>query len=440
MLKKIFVGILIVLALALVFHSFLIGTVVKPQVEQQVSKILGTDVKINVLSVRLWPGSAAVYGLKIKNPSGFSDNYLLDLGSFSVALDVAGLVKEFTGGATGPKSLVIDQVKVKGLKLLVERIALAQGPKSNLEKLTENLDRQDKSEAAAEKTVPTEQTPESAKKPLDLKIELKEFNFVDGEITVRDSTIGSSGFEYVVDKINVDVKNIFFPAKPADELVETLDVSARLGKENPGTVNLQGRSNIMAGGNIDAKLSVKEVGIADFNAFVTEQPFKVVAGKFDLESTIKIFNNQLQSQHQLKLSSMELAGKSLGAELLDLPMQTLVSTLSRLPAIDVPFEVNGNLKNPQFKITQALKTAISNAIQKVLAGGLGDLTGAAKQLTGVANNVAGQAIGAVGGENAEKLTGDATKLVQGLTGETTESIEGGLKKLSGFLGKVKSDS
>ncbi len=434
MLKKIFFGILIVLVLVLVFHSFIIGTVVKPQAEQQISKLLGTEVKINILSVRLWPGSAAVYGLKIKNPSGFSDNYLLDLGSFSVALDVPGLMKQFAGGATGPKSLVVDHIKIKGLKLLVERIALPNGPQSNLEKLTENLNRQAKTEPA--KSASSEKAPESSKKQLDLSIELKQFSFVDGQVTVHDSTIGS-GFEYAVDKINVDVKNIFYPAKPANELVETLDVSAQLGRENPGAVSFQGRSNLMSGGNMDAKLSVKDVGIADFNAFVTDQPFKIVAGKFDLQSTIKIFDSQLQSQHQLKLTSMELAGKSLGTELLDLPMQTLVSTLSRLPAIDVPFEVNGNLKNPQFKITQALKAAISNAIQKVLAGGLGDVTGAAKQLTSVANNVAGQALGAVGGENAGKLTGDATKLVQGLAGETTESLEGGLKKLSGFLAKAK---
>ena len=163
---------------------------------------------------------------------------------------------------------------------------------------------------------------------------------------------------------------------------------------------------------------------------------KIAAGKFNLQSTIKISDKQLQSQHQLKLSSMELAGNSTGAELLDLPLQTLISTLSRLPSIDVPFEVNGDLGNPHFKVTQALKTAISQAIQKVLAGGLGDLKGAAKELKGVANGLSGQALG-VAGQSTEQLTGDAKKLVQGLTGETSESLEGGLKKLSGFLAKAK---
>lgn len=437
MLKKIFLGIVAVLVLVLVFHSFIIGTVVKPQVEQQASQILGTDVKISVLSVRLWPGSATVYGVKIKNPSGFSDENLLDLGSFSAAVNAADLIKEFASGATGPKTVVIDHVRIKGLKLLVERIRQAKGPVSNLEKLAENLNRQAKpaegtseAPAASEKT-----TTESSQKPLDLKIELKEFSFTDGKVTVRDSTIGSK-FDYTVNKININVKNIFFPAKPADELVETLDVSAELGNHNPGTVSFQGRSNLMAGTNIDSTLLIKGVELSDFNAFLDDQPFQISAGQFDLQSSIKIASDQLVSQHQLKLASMELKNKAEGNGLIGLPLQTLIATLSRLPALEVPFEVNGNLKNPQFKITQALSTAITAAIQKVLAGGLGDLTGAAKELTGVANSLTGEALGIAGG-STEKISGDAKKLIQGLTGETSESVEGGLKKLSGFLEKVK---
>lgn len=440
MLKKIFFGVLIVLVLVLVFHSFIIGTFVKPQVEQQASKILGTDVQISVLSVRLWPGSAAVYGLKIKNPSGFSDENLLDLGSASVALDAAGLIKEFSSGAAGSKSVVIDHVKIKGLKLLVERMAQANGPISNLEKLVQNLNAQAKpadkpSEAS---TTPEKTTPEQpTQKPLDLKVELKEFSFTDGKVTVRDSTIGSR-FDYAVNKININVKNIYFPAKPASELVETIDASAQLGNQNAGSVSFQGRSNLMAGVNIDSKLLVKGVALSDFNAFLADQPFQISAGQFDLESAIKVTDNQLASQHQLKLTSMELKNKAEGNGLIGLPIQTLIATLSRLPSLDVPFEVNGDLKNPQFKVTKAISAAITAAIQKVLAGGLGDLTGAAKELTGVANSLAGQALGVAGASTGE-ISGDAKKLIQGITGEGSESVDKGLKKLSGFLSKVKSE-
>lgn len=427
MLKKIFLGLLVVIVLVLVFHSFIIGTLVKPQAEQQISKLLGTDVKISVLSVRLWPGNAAVYGLKIKNPEGFSEGQLLDLGSFSVAIDVPGLMKQYTSRNEGAKHIVVDHIKIKGLKLFFEKLVTAQGPQTNFDKLIENMNKQ--TQPAAEKPTTTQPstTPEPAEKPIELSLELKQFSFIDGKVTVHDATIGS-GFNYVVDKINVDFKNIFFPAKPATDLVETLDVSAELGQQNPGTVSLKGRSNLMAGANIDAQLSVKSVSVADFNAFMSEQPFQIAAGKFDLESAIKILGNQLSSQHQLKLASLELKGKQNGA-LLDLPMQTLSVALSRLPSLDVPFEVNGDLKNPQFKVTQAIKAAISASIQRVLAGGLGDLKG-------LATDLQSQALG-IAGENAEKLTGDAKKLVQGLTGESSETLDKGMKKLSGFLSKAK---
>ena len=127
MLKKIFLGLLVVVALILVFHSFIIGTLVKPQAEQQLSKLLGTDVKISVLSVRLWPGNAAVYGLKIKNPEGFSDGQLLDLGSFSVAIDVPGIMKQYASRGEGAKHIVVDHIKIKGLKLLFEKLATENG-------------------------------------------------------------------------------------------------------------------------------------------------------------------------------------------------------------------------------------------------------------------------------------------------------------------------
>lgn len=427
MLKKIFLGILALIVLILVFHSFIIGVLAKPQVEQQLSKILGTDVKINVLSVRLWPGNAAVYGLKIKNPAGFSDDNLLDLGSAAVSLDIPGLAKQFTSGSPEPKTVVIEHIKIKGLKFLFERLNQEPKPLSNVEQLVENLNA---SQSVAEPEDETQAEKKEETKAADIRVELKNFSFEDGMVTVRDSTIGK-GFEYTVSDINIEVNNIFFPAKPASELVETIDFSAKLGKENPGTLRFTGKSNFMAGANLDSDLVIEGVSLADFNAFVADQPFEMTAGGFDLNSKIKIENDELASTHQMKLNSLELAGKKDGNKLIGLPLQTVISAVSRLPSLDVPFEVNGNLSNPQFKVTQAIRMAISAAVQKVLAAGLGDLKG-------LATDLKGQALGVAGG-SAEMVTEDAKKIVQGIAGEGTEQIDAGLKKLSGLLGKVKSE-
>jgi len=426
MLKKILLGLLVFIILILVFHSFIIGVIVKPQVEVQVSKILGTDVKFSALSVRLWPGNATVYGFKIKNPSGFSDENLLDLGSAGVSLNVPDLIKQFTSGGSEPKKIVIDHVKVHGLKFLFERGDTSSNPISNVEKLIENINAsqpEKTAETASDQPAKTEET-----KPADIHIELKQFSFKDGRVTVKDSTIGK-GFEYVVDDINVDVENIFYPAKPASELVETIEVSADLGKQNPGTVHFKGRSNFMAGPNLDSELTVKGVSLADFNAFVSDQPFEMKAGAFDLKSTINIFDSQLTSQHQLRLNSLALGARADSAKLIDLPLQTLMAGLSRLPSVDVPFEVSGNLNNPQFKVTQAIRVAIANAIQRVLAGGLGDLKGLAGSLQTQAMGIAGDSTG--------QLTGDARKLVEGIASGGSESLDEGLKKLSGMLSKMK---
>lgn len=427
MLKKILIGLLVFVVLVLVFHSFIIGTLVKPQAEKQVSKILGTDVAISVLSVRLWPGNAAIYGLKIKNPSGFSSENLLDLGSASVSLNVPGLIKQFAASDKSPKTVVIDEIKIKGLKFLFERALSAQGPLSNVEKLVKNMEAAQPQGKNLEAGEDVQSSPET-KPTAEVQIEIKHFIFSDGRVTVKDATVGK-GFDYVVDDIDIDFKNIFLPAKPALELVEEFDVSAQLGTQSPGRVSLQGRSNLMAGANVDAALLVEAVSLMDFNAFVADQPFEIKAGTFDLKSKIKILENELESEHDLKLASMVLGSRSGGESLMDLPMQTLISALSRVPSLHVPFEVNGNLQNPQFKITQAIRSAIGAGVQKVLAAGLGDLKG-------LATGLKGQALDFAGGGTA-KVTDDAKKIVQGIAGEGSGSIEDGLKKLSGLLGKPK---
>lgn len=426
MLKKVLLGLFLFVLFVVLFHSFIIGIFVKPQAERMISKLLGTEARMSALSVRLWPGNAAVYGFKIKNPEGFSENNLLDIESFSVDFDVLGFVKQ-ASPSSGVKKLIIDQIKIKKLKLFLEKIVHAQGTQCNIEKLIKNLNTQKLHSSSAELNKNNSTEAEFQKNKIE--IELKSFQLLDGQVTIHDKTIGA-GFDYAVSKININFENIFIPAKPANELVEAVDISANLGNQNAGTLRFQGRSNLMSGINLDGKLFIQDVGLSDFNAFLVDQPFQIFSGNFNLQSDIKILSSQLASQHYLKLNSLKLSNKP-GNEkmIMDLPLQTILATLGRLASMDVPFEVNGDLKNPQFKIGTAIRTAITQSIQKVLAGGLTDLKG-------VAGNLSESALG-LATAKPEELAQNAKKIIKELKGESPQALEGGLKKLSGLFAKMK---
>lgn len=70
---------------------------VEQAIETAGTQTLGTQVSLDGVTLELAAGRAALRGLTIANPEGFSDNALLRFDELSVALDLANLSREHVG-------------------------------------------------------------------------------------------------------------------------------------------------------------------------------------------------------------------------------------------------------------------------------------------------------------------------------------------------------
>ena len=108
--KKLLIGIGVVIVIAVVAVTLLIGNLgglIKKGVETAGPKILQADVKLADVDISVSSGSGELKGFMIGNPSGFNTEYAFDMDRIKIELD--------------PKSVTSDTIHIKSV--------LIEGPK-----------------------------------------------------------------------------------------------------------------------------------------------------------------------------------------------------------------------------------------------------------------------------------------------------------------------
>ena len=103
-----------------------LDSIVERIVEDAGSEAIGTNVSLENAEVKLANASAALRGLTIENPAGYSEKYAFELGSIEVAID--------------PETVTATEVVLP--KIVVDRASLTfeqKGNSSNLQALLNNL-------------------------------------------------------------------------------------------------------------------------------------------------------------------------------------------------------------------------------------------------------------------------------------------------------------
>jgi hypothetical protein len=127
--------ILLVVIIA-VFH--LAGTgLIKSGVEKAASSVLGVPVTIKDIDLSILQGHVGIKGLVVKNPPGYANATLLELGEAVVNLNIGSLMSD---------TVKIELVKLDGMKLTIEQ----KGLSNNLNEILDNLSKKEK-QAPAEK-------------------------------------------------------------------------------------------------------------------------------------------------------------------------------------------------------------------------------------------------------------------------------------------------
>lgn len=114
-----------ILAAAAYYLSSNLNGIVADLIEREGSAATQTAVSVSGVDIKITEASAALSGLSVANPDGFSGN-AIELGGFSTTLDASTLTSD---------TIVISNITVDGARINV----MQQGTKNNLRQLMANL-------------------------------------------------------------------------------------------------------------------------------------------------------------------------------------------------------------------------------------------------------------------------------------------------------------
>ncbi len=108
MIKKLIIGVVLLLALAVGGTFFYLDSLVKSGIEVVGTQVLGTQVSVGSVSLSPLSGQGSISGLTIANPEGFDSPYAFELGEVALALDVGSLSSD----VVEISSIVIDSPRI----------------------------------------------------------------------------------------------------------------------------------------------------------------------------------------------------------------------------------------------------------------------------------------------------------------------------------------
>ena len=125
--------VVLILVIIIVFH-FAGSSIIAGAVQKAATKTLGVPVTVKGIDLSPFSGKVGVRGLVIKNPPGYANDTLLELGEADVQL-------------TDFKSLFSNTIKIKLIKLDGTKLTLEQkGLTSNLKEILDKLPKEEKKE------------------------------------------------------------------------------------------------------------------------------------------------------------------------------------------------------------------------------------------------------------------------------------------------------
>jgi len=187
-LKKVLIGIGIVLVVLVVVVALFLGPIIKTGVETIGPQVAGVEMTLEKASVNLLTGNVKLKGLIIGNPEGFKTPSLMELNQFVVDLNMASLFTD---------TIIVKQIHIDGPEITYERGLKA----SNLSALQKNLAPAE--EAPAKE--PEEKVAKEKKAPAK-KVVIEDFLFENGKVNVSITLAG--GKQLTVPLATIHLKDI----------------------------------------------------------------------------------------------------------------------------------------------------------------------------------------------------------------------------------------
>jgi hypothetical protein len=192
MMKKLFLGVVIVLVVlivvAVIVAGFSLGTIVKTGMETTGPKITQVSIKVDAVNLSLLTGSAWVKGLVVGNPEGYKTPQAISFGSAAVGVN--------------PFSVLSDKIVVRSVRVEAAEITFEGGlGGNNLSKIMDNV----KAIAKSGRLASTNTTAKAGNEP-GRKIEVDDF-LITGAI-VHVHLTGGSGQETTLPLPDIHLTNL----------------------------------------------------------------------------------------------------------------------------------------------------------------------------------------------------------------------------------------
>ncbi|MGB7581492.1 MAG: hypothetical protein WBL85_03465 [Sedimentisphaerales bacterium] len=122
-----------VILLVLIVSIYLFGAgMIKAEVEKVASSTLGVQVTVKDISLSIMRGQVKIKGLVVKNPPGYANETLLELGDGVINLDIGSLMRD---------TIKIQLIKLNDTKLTIEQ----KGLTNNLNEILDKMPKEEKS-------------------------------------------------------------------------------------------------------------------------------------------------------------------------------------------------------------------------------------------------------------------------------------------------------
>jgi uncharacterized protein involved in outer membrane biogenesis len=137
MIRKIFLGVVVILVIlivvAVIVTGFFLGPIVKTGMETVGPKITQVSIKVDAVKVSLWSGSAGVEGLVVGNPEGYQAPQAISVGSAAVGVN--------------PFSVLSDKIVIRSVRVEAPAITFEGNPfgGNNLKTIMKNVNAATKS-------------------------------------------------------------------------------------------------------------------------------------------------------------------------------------------------------------------------------------------------------------------------------------------------------
>ncbi len=250
--KKVILGVLavIVIALAVVWCS--LESIVKKAVNKFGSEVTGTEVKLEGFQFSPFAGTAAIQGLTVANPENYKSPYLLSLGGVSVKVNVKSLFTD---------TIIVDDITINKPEITYEMLSLTQ---NNIKQLQENIA---KNTASTSKAEPVAEEKPAEPQKASKNVIIKKVTVSEGGLKAVTAIPGDKGLlnvtlpEITLTDIGADKKKESIVSSVTKILNKVLSVASETvvknGMNNLKNVAEESLNNVVG----DVKDKVKSLGI-----------------------------------------------------------------------------------------------------------------------------------------------------------------------------------